>query len=363
MRVLVLGGDGFCGWPTALYLKKQGHDVTIADNGLRRTIDRQAHTASLTPIDPARKRTGCADIELDYRDLSWPDLMRDTLLRGYDAILHFAEIRSAPYSMKSGHTKRGTVANNTRVTHNLLSTLVDLGMHDTHVVHLGTMGRYGYGGRIPEGYYEDGTPPPYRPGSVYHMTKCFDSLMFDFYAKNDGLRITDLHQGIVWGTQTTETLEAPELINRFDYCGDWGTVLNRFLMQAVLGYPLTVYGTGGQTRAFIHISDMVRCIEIALHFPPDRGERPLILNQMTETHSVLDLATMVSALTDTPIEFLDNPRKEAASNDLDVDATGLIELGLDPTYLEEGLLTEIMQSVEPYIDRADKSTILPTSKW
>ena len=214
--------------------------------------------------------------------------------------MHFAEQRAAPYSMKSSWHKRYTVNNNVNATHNLLAALVEAEL-DTHVVHLGTMGVYGYGTagvKIPEGYLrvridtDEGTEVeqeilyPVNPGSVYHMTKTQDQLLFAFYNKNDGTRVTDLHQGIVWGTQTAETRLDERLINRFDYDGDYGTVLNRFLMQAAVGYPLTVHGTGGQTRAFIHIQDTVRCIQLAIENPPERGERVRVFNQMTECHRV-----------------------------------------------------------------------------
>ena len=197
------------------------------------------------------------------------------------AIVHFAEQRAAPYSMKSAREMRYTVRNNLNGTHDLLCAVVDAGCHDTHIVHLGTMGVYGYGtagARVPEGYLPvvvrtDHGPQeieilyPADPGSIYHMTKTQDALFFHYYNKNYGIRITDLHQGIVWGTQTKETRLAPELINRFDYCGDYGTVLNRFLVEAAIGYPLTVHGSGGQTRAFINIRDTVRCIELAISRP------------------------------------------------------------------------------------------------
>ena len=212
--------------------------------------------------------------------------------------MHFAEQRAAPYSMRTEKTKRYTVDNNVRATHNLLTALVTTGI-DASLVHLGTMGVYGYGwsgsAPIPEGYLTVKVPTPdgelereilhpANPGSVYHLTKTLDQLLFSFYASNDRLRITDLHQGIVWGTQTDQTALDERLINRFDYDGDYGTVLNRFLMQAAIGHPLTVHGTGGQTRAFIHIRDTVRCIEIALNNPPEPGSKVLVRNQITETH-------------------------------------------------------------------------------
>src|SRR6201994_1698221 len=283
-----------------------------------------------------------------------------------DAIVHFAEQRAAPYSMRNPHTKRYTVDNNVRATHNLMVALVETGI-DAALAHLGTMGVYGYGwsgsAPIPEGYLtvKVDTPDgelereilhPANPGSVYHMTKTLDQLLFAFYAKNDGLRITDLHQGIVWGTQTDQTSRDERLINRFDYDGDYGTVLNRFLMQAAIGHPLTVHGTGGQTRAFIHITDTVRCIEIAITHPPQPRDRPLVLNQCTETHRIIDLAKLIADTTGTQIAYLPNPRIEAEENDLTVRNDHLLSLGLHPTTLSEGLLTEVRDIATRYAYRA-----------
>src|SRR5438093_5028067 len=341
MRVLVLGGDGFCGWPTSLYLSDNGHDVTILDNLSRRKIDIELEVESLTPIQPIGQRLRAwkevsgreigfvsLDIATEYDRLV--EVLRD---KQPDAIVHFAEQRAAPYSMRTSATKRYTVDNNIRATHNLLVALVETGL-DAALAHLGTMGVYGYGwsgsAPIPEGYLTvklttpDGELEreilhPANPGSVYHMTKTLDQLLFSFYAKNDGLRITDLHQGIVWGTQTDQTARHVRLINRFDYDGDYGTVLNRFLMQAAIGHPLTVHGTGGQTRAFIHIRDTVRCIELAVENPPERGERVRIFNQMTEEHRLIDLANLIARITGAEIDMVDNPRKEASQNDLFVE--------------------------------------------
>ena len=237
-----------------------------------------------------------------------------------------------------------------RATHNLLTALVETGI-DAALAHLGTMGVYGYGwsgsAPIPEGYLTVKVPTPdgelereilhpANPGSVYHMTKTLDQLMFAFYAKNDGLRITDLHQGIVWGTQTEQTSRDERLINRFDYDGDYGTVLNRFLMQAAIGHPLTVHGTGGQTRAFIHIRDTVRCIELAITNPPEAGDRPRVLNQITETHRVLDLAKMVGDVMGVDIAYLPNPRREAEENDLCVRNDQFLALGLQADHAVRG---------------------------
>jgi UDP-sulfoquinovose synthase len=384
-RILVLGGDGFCGWPTSLYLSACGNDVTIADNLSRRRIDEELEAESLTPI-----RT------LDERAAAWRELTGRRIAtrivdvaRDYDALLgllqqvrphaivHFAEQRAAPYSMKSSWHKRYTVDNNVNATHNLLAALVEADL-DAHVVHLGTMGVYGYksaGAAIPEGYLTvrlDGADGdavereilyPADAGSVYHATKTLDQLLFAFYAKNDELRITDLHQGIVWGTQTDETSLDERLINRFDYDGDYGTVLNRFLMQAAIGYPLTVHGTGGQTRAFIHIRDTVRCIELAIANPPERGERVRIYNQATEVHRVIDLANLVARLTGAEIDRIHNPRKEARENELSVENKGLVGLGLEPTTLKDELLQEVTEIAGRYVGRADRSRIPCTSRW
>ncbi len=385
MKILVLGGDGFCGWPTALHLSNLGHDVTIVDNLSRRNIDNELETNSLTPIATMSKRleawkraTGRTigferlDIAKNYHRLL--TLITET---EPDSIVHFAEQRAAPYSMKSPMHKRYTVENNLTATHNVLCAIVESGL-DIHLAHLGTMGVYGYGTagmKIPEGYLpievvtDDGERVrqdilyPANPGSIYHMTKTQDQLFFAYYAKNDRLRITDLHQGIVWGTNTPETLLDDALVNRFDYDGDYGTVLNRFLMQAAVGYPITVHGTGGQTRAFIHITDTVRCVQLALENPPDRGSKVKILNQMTETHRVRDLAKIVVDVAGGEIANVPNPRNEDAENDLNVRNDLFLDLGLNPTTLSNGLLDEVTSIARRYVDRADLTRIPCTSVW
>ena len=386
MKVLVLGGDGFCGWPCAVNLADGGHDVVIVDNLSRRKIDIDLEVESLTPIATmgdrlkAWEQVGGLPMRFVHLDIAneYDRLLELLRQERPDSVVHFAEQRAAPYSMKSSATKRYTVDNNVNGTHNLLAAIVESGL-DIHIVHLGTMGVYGYGSHrgatIPEGYlkvevpqpdgsrFEEEILHPASPGSVYHMTKTLDQLLFLYYNKNDQIRITDLHQGIVWGTNTEATERDPRLTNRFDYDGDYGTVLNRFLMQAAIGYPLTVHGTGGQTRAFIHIRDSVKCVQLALENPPARGERVKIFNQMTESHQVGELARKVAGLTGAEINYLPNPRNEAVENDLIVDNRCFIELGLNPTTLDDGLLAEVVDVARRWADRCDRSRIPCVSAW
>jgi len=385
MKIIVLGGDGFCGWPTSLHLSNLNHEIMIIDNLSRRKIDIELGVTSLTPIksiyerlDAWKEITG-KKILFENCDISKQYNKLLSIIKEYspDAIIHFAEQRAAPYSMKGSSGKRYTVSNNLNATNNLLAAVVE-SKRDIHIVHLGTMGVYGYGTagmKIPEGYLsvkvtndegrdiiQDILYPP-NPGSIYHLTKTQDALMFAFYNSNDGIRITDLHQGVVWGTQTDETSLDERLINRFDYDGDYGTVLNRFLMQSAINHPLTVHGTGGQTRAFIHIKDTVKCIEIALSNPPKNNEKVKIFNQMTETHSIKDLAKKIDQISGVGIDFIKNPRKEDDENELYVENKCFLDLGLDPITLSDGLLFEIQDIAKKYSDNCDPSKIHCVSYW
>ncbi|MFC9355708.1 NAD-dependent epimerase/dehydratase family protein [Rhodococcus sp. NPDC057014] len=385
MRVAVLGGDGFCGWPSALHLSASGHEVTIVDNFVRRRADDELGVQSLTPIrslsdrieawhEVTGRRIAFADFDVAHDYDAMIELL--TAVRP-DAVVHFAEQRSAPYSMKSPSHKRQTIDNNLNATHNLLTAVVQSGI-DIHVVHLGTMGVYGYETvpvDLPEGYLTVSYPDrhgemhsrdilyPTQPGSVYHLSKSLDQLLFQFCARNDGVRVTDLHQGIVWGTQTVETERDPRLVNRFDYDGDYGTVLNRFLVEAAIGYPLTVHGTGGQTRAFINIHDTVRCIRLAVESGAQVGDQVRVMNQMTETHRVSDLAELVARTVGADVDRVTNPRQEADENQLAARNDRLLGLGLAPVRLDSGLLSAEVDIARTYAGRIDVSRIPCRSYW
>ena len=383
-KIIVLGGDGFCGWPTALHLSDLGYDIVIVDSLVRRSIEKELGAESLTPIVSMQERIAAwravsgrtiefceMDVAQDYDALFELILNHEPM-----CIIHFAEQRAAPYSMKSSQHKRYTVTNNISATHNLLSAIVESGQ-GIHLVHLGTMGIYGYGvipNETPEGYLEvslpkeDGSfqleiPYPASPGSVYHVTKEMDASLFRFYNRNDNLRITDLHQGIVWGVHTKQTIQHEHLINRFDYDGDFGTVLNRFLVQAALQHPLTVYGNGGQARAFINIQNTVECIGLAVSNPPSNGMRVQVLNQMTEVYTVSELASMVSKLSGAEITHIENPRVEKSENSLLVSNNTLLGLGMQPKLLSELLMEEIVEIADQFKDRVRPETIYPTSFW
>lgn len=379
--VVVFGGDGFCGWPTCLKLAADGHRVVLVDNLSRRRIDNELSSGSLTKISSIKERVRVAndlvgDIRFEFLDVATDADGVKRLLEHYRpvAVVQFAEQRAAPYSMLGDLERRYTLDNNVSGTHNICSAIVEVD-RNIHLVHLGTMGVYGYSkvfGAIPEGYLDvrvNSTAQdteilyPANPGSVYHLTKCLDQLLFQFYNKNWGLKITDLHQGIVWGVQTEFTKLAPELVNRFDYDGIYGTVLNRFISQAANGMPLTVYGTGGQSRAFIHISDTARCVQLAIDNSEFSSSRPRIFNQVSEVRSVLELANMIKTGYGIDIDFKENPRKELAENELEVSNAGLVSLGFEPITLNESLIEDVKFIAEETRANFSMSNVMTSPKW
>lgn len=386
MRIMVIGGDGFVGWPVSLRLSNEGHRVTIIDNFARRNADQELKCESLTPIkfmservkkwgEVAGKKISFKRVDVAKNYFGLLDVIRKIKP---EVIVHLAEQRAAPYSMKSSVHKRYTVDNNINATHNILAAIVDSG-RDIHLVHIGTAGVYGYNGGsipIPEGYLEyevlDKTSGgkvmmrdlfPMSPGSVYHMTKTMDAMMFRFYSRNDGVRITDLHQGIIWGVNTPETLLADELCNRFDYCGDYGTVLNRFLMQGANNHPITVYGVGKQKRAFIHIINCCDCIGLAIANPPQKFDEVKIFNQTTEQLRLIDLAKIVAKVTGGEIQYCTNPRVENEENELVMENKQFMELGLNPIKVDSIHLEEICQLAYQYRERMNEKVIYSTSFW
>jgi UDP-sulfoquinovose synthase len=381
MRILVLGGDGYCGWPTALHLSMRGHDVGILDSFVRRLWDHELGIESLTPIQSLRERvtvwrelTGVrlpvfvADLQ-DYHALA-----RALTEFEPDAVVHFTERRWAPYSMIDREHAVFTQVNNVVGTLDLLFALRAL-RPDCHLVKLGTMGEYGTPNiDIEEGFLEvehngrrDVLPFPKQPGSFYHLSKVHDSHNIMFSCRLWGLRATDLHQGIVYGTLTPEIARHPGLINRFDYDGVFGTALNRFCVQAAIGHPLTVYGRGGQTRGFLDIRDTVRCIELALLNPPAPGEYR-VFNQFTEQFSVGELAERVRATAEplglsVAIHHLPNPRIEGERHYYRAAHTGLQDLGLEPHVLSGSLLSSLLEIALRYRDRVRQEVILPRVDW
>jgi UDP-sulfoquinovose synthase len=381
MRIAVLGGDGYCGWATALYLSKRGNDVAIVDSFIRRQWDHELGAQTLTPIRPLADRlrawqelTGNTIAQFvgdvtDYDFLS-------SVIRDFEpeAVVHFAEQRSAPYSMIDRKHAVFTQVNNVVGTLNLLFALREF-EPDCHLIKLGTMGEYGTPNiDIEEGYItiehngrKDLLPYPKQPGSFYHLSKVHDSHNMMFTCKAWGLRATDLNQGVVYGTVTDETALDEALINRFDYDEVFGTVLNRFCAQAAIGHPLTVYGKGGQTRGFLDIRDTVRCVEIACLNPAGRGECR-VFNQMTEQFSVLQLAHMVQAAgaklgLQAEIDYLPDPRVEAEEHYYNAKHSKLIDLGLRPHYLSDSLLDSLMNTALKYRGRIDVSLIPPRVNW
>jgi UDP-sulfoquinovose synthase len=381
MKILVLGGDGYCGWATALYLSKKGHTVAIADNFVRRLWDHELGVQTLTPIRSLSERlkiwqdlTG-KKIDLFVGDVTEYDFL-SSLIKDFEpeAVIHFAEQRSAPYSMIDRKHAVSTQVNNVVGTLNLLFALREF-QPDCHLIKLGTMGEYGTPNiDIEEGYItiehngrKDTLPYPKQPGSFYHLSKVHDSHNITFTCKIWGLRATDLNQGVVYGTMTDEVGLDEALINRFDYDEVFGTVLNRFCVQAAIGHPLTVYGKGGQTRGFLDIRDTVRCVEIACMNPAARGEFR-VYNQFTEQFSVLELAKLVQSAGDKlglkiKVDHLPDPRVEAEEHYYNAKHSKLIELGLQPHLLSDSLLDSLMNVAMKYRDRIDSGVMMPRVNW
>jgi UDP-sulfoquinovose synthase len=381
MKVMVLGGDGYCGWATALYLSAQGHNVSIVDNYVRRQWDHELGAQTLTPILPLSDRLRTwARLTGKVIDLFVGDVMDyDFLVSAVkqfepDTIIHFAEQRSAPYSMIDRKHAVFTQSNNVIGTLNVLFAIREI-QPDCHLIKLGTMGEYGTPNiDIEEGYIQiehngrrDVLPYPKQPGSFYHLSKVHDSHNMMFACKIWGLRATDLNQGIVYGTMTDEIAMDEALINRLDYDEVFGTVLNRFCVQAAIGQPLTVYGKGGQTRGFLDIRDTVRCIELACLNPAAKGECR-VYNQFTEQFSVLDIAAKVrDAGKDlgikVEVDHIPDPRVEAEQHYYNAKHSKLLDLGLQPHYLSESLLDSLMNIAIRYRDRIDHTIILPQVNW
>src|SRR5665213_2978199 len=381
MNILVLGGDGYCGWATALYLSAKGHKVSTVDNFARRQWDHELGVQTLTPIRPLAERlktwhdvTG-NHIESLVGDVTDYDFLASAIETSEpDAVIHFAEQRSAPYSMIDRKHAVSTQVNNVVGTLNLLFAIREL-RPDCHLIKLGTMGEYGTPNiDIEEGYIEiehngrkDVLPFPKQPPSFYHLSKVHDSHNILFACKIWNLRATDLNQGVVYGTLTDEVDLDEALINRFDYDEVFGTVLNRFCAQAAVGYPLTVYGKGGQTRGFLDIRDTVRCIEIACLNPAAPGECR-VLNQFTEQFSILELAHMVKTAArhaglHVEIEHMPTPRVEAEEHYYNARNTRLIDLGLRPHFLSDSLLDSLVNIAMKYQDRVDVSLFHPQVEW
>ncbi len=381
MRVLILGGDGYLGWPQSLYLSRKGHEVAILDNFARRQFDLEEGFDSLVPIKSLHERVQVwkdisgQNIRLYVGDAADYDVL-GAAFKSFqpEAVVHFAEQRSAPYSMIDRKHAVYTQVNNVVGTLNVLYAIKDFAP-DCHLVKLGTMGEYGTPNiDIEEGFIEihhkgrsDVLPFPKQPGSFYHLSKVHDSHNIMFCCKIWGIRATDLNQGIVYGVETEETQLDKRLATRFDYDQVYGTALNRFCTQAAVGYPLTVYGKGGQTRGYINIKDTVRCIELAMMTPPEAGEYR-VFNQITEQFSLLDIADIVVKQSkilglETKVDYLPNPRVEKEEHYFNAIHTKLVDLGLEPHLLTETVLESLLQLAIQYKDRVDTRLIVPTVNW
>jgi UDP-sulfoquinovose synthase len=382
MRVLILGGDGYLGWPTAMHFSRLGHDVHLVDNELRRRAHREAGTDSLTPIAESLGARARAWQEVaGYRlGVTMGDLCDheavESVFRGFEpeVVVHYGEMPSAPYSMASREHAVFTQYNNVVGTLNVLFAMRDLAP-DAHMVKLGTMGEYGTPNiDIEEGFIEvrhkgraDVLPFPKQPGSFYHASKVHDSVNIHLACRIWELRATDLNQGVVYGIHTEDTTRDERLLTRFDYDEVFGTALNRFCLQAVIGHPLTVYGKGGQTRGYLNILDTIRCVELAATNPPAPGEYR-VFNQFTEMFSVTELATLVARAgreygLRVEVRGLEDPRVEAEEHYYNPTHTKLLDLGLQPHYLSETLIESMFEAIERYRDRVIPDRILPRIRW
>jgi len=378
MRILVLGGDGYLGWPTALHLSALGHEVAVNDNFARRGYDEEMGVESLVPIATLEERlaawkevsgTTIGSYVGDLCDAAFVHRMVDDFRP--DTIVHFGEQRAAPYSMIDQAHAVYTQTNNVVGTLNVMYAIGDID-RDIHLVKLGTMGEYGTPNiDIEEGWLDlehngrrDRVLYPKRPGSFYHLSKVHDSHNIEFGCRIWGLRATDLNQGVVYGADTAQTRLDPRLATRFDYDGVFGTVLNRMVIQAVLGHPLTVYGNGSQTRGLINIVDTVECIRIASENPADRGEFR-VFNQFTESLSIRQIAETIAQEYpgDCTIEHVENPRVELEDHYYNAKHSKLEELGLKPTLLSTTLIDHLFDVVERHRERVDVAAIMPTVRW
>src|SRR5919107_1114101 len=378
MRILVLGGDGYLGWPTAMYLSARGHEVAVLDNCVRRQYDHELGSGSLVPIESLRTRvrvweelTG-RQIEIFHGDLCDAEFTYD-VITGWqpESVVHFAEQRAAPYSMIDRKHAVYTQVNNVTGTLNLMFAVGELD-RDIHIVKLGTMGEYGQPNiDIEEGWLEvthkgrtDRVLYPKKPGSFYHLSKVHDSHNLEFGCRIWGLRVTDLNQGIVYGQETEQTALDPRLATRLDYDAVFGTVINRFAIQAVLGMPLTVYGGGSQTRAVLDIRDTVECVRLACENPAEQGEFR-VFNQATESFSLLEMAKIVANCYPgtVDVQHIENPRVELESHHYAFTHTALESLGLVPHLLSDTLLTSMFGIIEQHRDRVDTELLLPTVRW
>ncbi|NDJ85083.1 MAG: NAD-dependent epimerase/dehydratase family protein [Chloroflexi bacterium] len=381
MRVLILGGDGYLGWATAMYFSNKGHEVAVVDNFTRRLMHLERGTDSLTPIKLLRERveawkeaTGKTITPFigDIRD--WDFTSR--VVRDFkpEAIVHYGEIPSAPYSMIDVHHAVHVHENNVNGTLNVLFAMHQFAP-ESHLIKLGTMGEYGTPNiDIEEGYIEieykgrkDTLPFPKQPGSFYHLTKVHDSNNIMFACRIWGLRATDLNQGVVYGIETDEVNLDDRLLTRFDYDESFGTALNRFVVQAVAGIPLTLFGKGQQTRGYLNIRDTLQCVELAMLHPADPG-RMRVFNQFTETFSVLQLAQAVKEAAEklgisVEIAHYENPRVEAEVHYYNPTLSHLPDLGLQPRYLQEQLVESMIQRVVQFKERIITHAIVPRIRW